>query len=268
MAEPMTPPDCDLRGLPFMPLDVIRLTDSDLFALSTGDEFKAAVTLWCKSWLQVPAASLPDDDRILAHLSGAGSKWRKVRELALRGFVKCSDGRFYHPVIAEKANDAWERRSEWQEKQNNKNDRQQRWRDRVKALSAELRGLGVTPPAGASLSTLERLVVDAKASTGAPTVGAAETALTGTGTGTVIPFSSENGVQPDSDKQFWDGAKAYLGSRKASLIGQWVRDHGKAETAKAITAAQLERAIDPVDYVQGYFRRRKVEADESERITV
>lgn len=112
MTEPMTPPECDLRGLPFMPLDVVRLGDSDLFALSTGDEFKAAVALWCKSWLQVPAASLPNDDRILAHLSGTGSRWPKVRAMALRGWVECSDGRLYHPVVAEKARHAWKQREQ------------------------------------------------------------------------------------------------------------------------------------------------------------
>lgn len=110
MSDPLTPADCDLRGLPFLPLDVVRLLDSDLFALSTGDEFKAAVALWCRSWNQVPAASLPDDDRILAHLSGAGARWKKVRAMALRGWIKCNDGRLYHPVVAEKAREAWEHR--------------------------------------------------------------------------------------------------------------------------------------------------------------
>lgn len=92
-----------------MPLDVVRLVDSDLAALSTGEEFKAAVLLWCKAWHQVPAASLPDDDRMLAHLAGFGrdiKAWKKVREVALRGFERCDDGRLYHPVIAEKVNDA------------------------------------------------------------------------------------------------------------------------------------------------------------------
>ena len=114
--EPMTPSDCDLRGLPFMQLDVVRLIDSDLFALSTGDEFKAAVALWCKSWLQVPAASLPDDDRVLAHLSAAGSRWKKVKTLALRGWIKCSDGRLYHPTVAEKALHAWKARTAQRER--------------------------------------------------------------------------------------------------------------------------------------------------------
>ncbi|MBR0560064.1 DUF1376 domain-containing protein [Neokomagataea anthophila] len=114
--EPMTPSDCDLRGLPFMQLDVVRLIDSDLFALSTGDEFKAAVALWCKSWLQVPAASLPDDDRVLAHLSSAGTRWKKVKTLVLRGWVKCSDGRLYHPTVAEKALHAWKARTAQRER--------------------------------------------------------------------------------------------------------------------------------------------------------
>ncbi|MFT8896288.1 MAG: DUF1376 domain-containing protein [Acetobacter sp.] len=128
LPDPLTPEDCDLRGLPFMQLDVVRLIDSDLFALSTGDEFKASVALWCKSWLQIPAASLPDDDRVLAHLSGAGSKWKRVKAIALRGWIKCSDGRLYHPTVSEKAHHAWKARTNQRERaakrwnKNNKTD--------------------------------------------------------------------------------------------------------------------------------------------------
>jgi uncharacterized protein YdaU (DUF1376 family) len=79
---------------------------------------------------------------------------------------------------------------------------------------------------------------------------------TDTDTRSKVPLVRTNG---DSDTQFWDTAKAYLGKGKASLIGQWVRDHGKEETASAITAAQLERAINPVEFIQGRFRRAKQE---------
>ncbi|WP_079415634.1 DUF1376 domain-containing protein [Thiomonas intermedia] len=108
---PLTPPACDLRSMPFMPLDVTRLMDSDFFALSSPAEFKAAVALWAKSWLQVPAASLPNDDRVLAFLAGGLTlvRWRKVKDVALRGWIACSDGRIYHPLIAELALDAWDR---------------------------------------------------------------------------------------------------------------------------------------------------------------
>lgn len=180
-----------------MALDVVRLLDSDFFAISTGEEFKAGVALWAKSWNQLPAASLPNNDRILAHLSGSGTRWPKIKEMALHGWIECTDGRLYHPVVADKAVEAWDRRNEWNDVQENKNARQQRWRERCKSLSAKLRTVGVTPPKGASLQTLEDLCrshgidvetpkVDGEASTPASTVDAGEIGKTGTGTGTGI----------------------------------------------------------------------------------
>ena len=110
LGSPLTPSNCDLRDFAFMPLDVVRLRDSDIAALSSGEEFRSAVLLWCASWHQIPAASLPNDDKVLAQLAGFGrvvAEWKAVKEGALRGWVLCSDNRLYHPVIAEKANDAW-----------------------------------------------------------------------------------------------------------------------------------------------------------------
>jgi hypothetical protein len=110
LPAPLTPPDCDLRDFAFMPLDVVRLRDSDLAVTAEADEFRCAVLLWCASWHQVPAASLPDDDKVLAQYAGYGrvvKEWLKVRDGAMRGWVKCSDGRLYHAVVAEKANEAW-----------------------------------------------------------------------------------------------------------------------------------------------------------------
>lgn len=110
LPEPLTPADCDLRDFKFMPLDVVRLRDSDIATVSEGDEFRCAVLLWCAAWHQVPAASLPDDDKVLAQYAGFGrvvKEWMRVRNGALRGWVKCSDGRLYHPVVAEKANESW-----------------------------------------------------------------------------------------------------------------------------------------------------------------
>lgn len=107
LPEPLVPQEVDLRDFVFMPLDVLRLRDSDLSAVATGEQFKAAVLLWCAAWHQVPAASVPNDDRWLARHSGAGPTWRKVKLEALRGFVECSDGRLYHEIVAEKALESW-----------------------------------------------------------------------------------------------------------------------------------------------------------------
>lgn len=111
--EPLTPADCDLRAFRYMPLDVVRLRDSEAVVLLTGDEFRAAMLLWCAAWHQVPAASLPMNDRLLANLAGYGrdlESWRAVKSNALRGFEECADGRLYHRVIAEKALEAWEKK--------------------------------------------------------------------------------------------------------------------------------------------------------------
>ena len=108
LPEPLTPADCDLREFSWTKLDIVRLFSSDTWLLGTADEKVASITLWCKSWHQVPAGSLPDNDRVLAHLSDAGPSWRKVREHALRNWVKCSDGRLYHPVVCEKARESWQ----------------------------------------------------------------------------------------------------------------------------------------------------------------
>lgn len=112
LPAPPVPADLDLRDFPFMPLDVLRLRDSDLATLATGDEFKAAVLLWCAAWHQVPAGSVPNDERWLARHSGAGAAWKRVREEALRGFEEHSDGRLYHNVVVEKALNSWQRKGE------------------------------------------------------------------------------------------------------------------------------------------------------------
>lgn len=110
---PMTPADCDLQDFSWFALDVVRLRDSDLAANETPEACWAALLLWAASWHQVPAASIPDDDKWIAKAAGYMARgkidkaWADVRDGALRGFVKCADGRLYHPVMAEKAREAW-----------------------------------------------------------------------------------------------------------------------------------------------------------------
>lgn len=111
--DPPVAADADLRGFPFMPLHVMRLRDSDLVSEATGDEFRAAVLLWCASWHQVPAGSLPTSDVALARLAQYGrdvQAFQRDKAGALRGWYPCSDGRLYHPVIAALVNEAWSKR--------------------------------------------------------------------------------------------------------------------------------------------------------------
>jgi hypothetical protein len=106
---PPVPPDLDLQTCHYMPIDVVRFRDSSFAFETTGDEFRAGMLLRFASWHQKPASSLPNDDAVLARLAGFGRDliaWHGVKCGALHGWEECSDGRLYHPEMAEKALEA------------------------------------------------------------------------------------------------------------------------------------------------------------------
>lgn len=116
---PLTPPDCDLRTFPYMPLYVDRLLQSEFFSRANDAEFRAGFILWTKAYREVPAGSLPDDIRSLTRLAELGqdtAKMKRVRPAAMRGWILCSDGRLYHPVVAEVVIEAWIERLKAQRK--------------------------------------------------------------------------------------------------------------------------------------------------------
>lgn len=125
LPAPLTPAGCNLQDFKFMPLDVARLRGSELASDETPEACWAAVLLWCASWHEIPAASIPDNDQWQAKHAGyvargkVAKEWADVRAGALRGWIKCSDGRLYHPVVVEKAIEAWDSKLD------------QRWRSEV-----------------------------------------------------------------------------------------------------------------------------------------
>lgn len=81
-----------------------------------------------------------------------------------------------------------------------------------------------------------------------------------TDTDTEVPLSNDNGRSPvDDEAKFWSDAKAFLKPKVSgdpgALVNKWLRDRGKPLTLAALNAAQLERAVDPIAYCEGYFRR-------------
>lgn len=236
MTLPLTPADCDLRDFAFMPLDASRLLDSDLFALATGDEFKAAIALWCKAWMQIPAGSLPDDDRVLAHLSGAGAKWKKVKEMALRGFVKCEDGRLYHSVVCEKANEAWAKKQSYRER--SKKGNAKRWGSQKDGGEQSQ-----TDPLGIAKGVLE------------PPKGQGEGQRD-------IPLSNDNGPEADPVKIMFDsGVKIITSAGKTeqtarAWLGKARKAHGAEAVITALGRAKREGAIDPIPFMEGCLKQR------------
>lgn len=146
----------------FMPLYGDRMLGSETWIQCDFESKVAALRLWWRAYAhEVPASSLPNNDTLLAEYAGYGNgirAWKKVKDQAMRGFVLCSDGRWYHEVVAKIALKSWEMRKESREANDNKSDRQRRWREKLKLLSAQLRDLGVDVPRGASVETLETLL--------------------------------------------------------------------------------------------------------------
>lgn len=111
MIEPAVPSECNLTDFAFMPLEVQRLRKSKAWLLARRKPEIGfyMINLWSAAWHNVPAGSLEDDDDVLADQAMCDPKrWPKVREEALRGWVKATDGRLYHNVLTEKVLEAWD----------------------------------------------------------------------------------------------------------------------------------------------------------------
>lgn len=106
LPEPLVPADLDLSDFKYMPLYLHELRRSKAWSIAKRQPEVGfyMVNLWGESWFEVPAGSLPDDDELLADLAMCqADRWPEVRVKVLHGWVKCSDGRWYHPFICEKA---------------------------------------------------------------------------------------------------------------------------------------------------------------------
>ncbi|WP_333679907.1 DUF1376 domain-containing protein [Dyella sp.] len=291
--------DVDLRGLPFMPLDVNRLRDSQLAISASGDEFRAAVLLWCASWNQVPAASLPDDDASLATYAGYGrdlKSWKKVKQGAMRGFVHCSDGRWYHPVVADKALEAWTQREDFQAEKENEKVRKQRERLWRKAAFAALRAIGVVPHWNERTAALRDLVEQRglavtlleHQNVTPPVTGhvtppvtvtchGPDTAKRGTGTGIKeqeqkLPASPGAEAPEPPDPIFGTGLKFLcrkgVQERPArSFLGLLRKDVGDLCAAELLAKAESDDVTDPLAWLRASAKARKTPpigaADES-----
>jgi len=145
LPEPLTGPEIDCTGLSSFMLNTERLLGSELVASFSHEVIGAALLLWCRAWKQRPAASLPDDDRILASFAKLPLKrFRRLREEVLHGFIKCSDGRLYHRVLADEAIIAFDRRMKHREKVAQTTNRQKRWREAQKRQETATSENGVT----------------------------------------------------------------------------------------------------------------------------
>lgn len=116
LPEPPVPADADLRGMPFMPLYIERLQKSKAWLRCKRTPALAfyLMNLWMRAWHETPAASIEDDDDVLADAAMCPpADWPALRADVLRGWIKASDGRLYNPTVAEVAAASWEERKRY-----------------------------------------------------------------------------------------------------------------------------------------------------------
>ena len=307
LPKPLVPANVDLRDFAFMPLDVKRLRDSDLAAVATDAEFRAAVMLWCAAWHQVPAGSLPDDDRTLAHLAGLGrnvAQFEDIRDMAVRGFAKCSDGRLYHNVICEKVTEAWNRKNSGAVEREAGRQRKKKWRERKAQLNQQPGhegqdgdGTGTESGQDNGLSENEKSMKSTLVSRGTergrnrdkvglsqnPATGVGSPlgkaqqfqhscpadvpSMTGTGTETIKKQDAAGAAQPDltdPKTQFYHRGRQVLGK---SAGGQLTKLLTAMEDNVARARAAIETAstkAEPRAYVARVIERRDEEISDAE----
>lgn len=207
-----------MAASPFMPLYIADYM-ADTAHLSTV-EHGAYLLLIMNYWQR--GGPLPDDDKKLARIAGLqGRNWKRVRA-EIEPFFVFRDGFWHHQRIDKQLAVM----------------RSQSKRNSLNGKKGGLATAGKLPESRCSEAVAKpkrkRSHTEAEADTDT--------------------LSKDKDAGASSDKMFWDSAKSYLGKSKSGMIGKWVRDHGKEETAKAITAAQIERAVDPVPYIERVLR--------------
>ena len=223
--EPLVPAEVDLRDYAFTPMFRARLFGSEFHANATDSEWRAGVTLWLKSWDQVPAGTLPTDDITLCRLAELGrdlKAWRKVKARSLHGWRECSDGRLHHEVVAEGVLDAWAGKRKASDK--GKAGASKRWGSRnAQAPNTE------SPSNATAISTANAHANSASNGTGIARAMPSDSNREGKGDGQGdIPFSNENGQTPtalkvvppkdDPWKAVYDRGKVILGRESGGII--------------------------------------------------
>lgn len=277
LPAPLVAADVDLRGFNGFILDVDRLLASELVALGKPAECWAAVMLWCRAWKQSPPASLPDDDRILASFSGAGSNWAKVKREALRGFVKCSDGRLYHRVLSAEANDAWERRKKFRERSakaneakriGGRNDRENPGSESVQQGALKESSLDATSTPTRNLQGLQQGDLQ----------GGVQGHLNGRHKDSLEPPVEEKGREGKKEERKKDAAsaapevpsdeadlfrrgRAVFGKEAGGLVTKLLAAKGKSIPLARAAIEQASTKSDPREYIGGILRGQEKPAN-------
>lgn len=140
LPNPLVPSEVDLSDFPFIPLYIARLQKSRSWLVCKRRPELAfyLFNLWCHAWHARPAASIEDDPDVLADAAMCPPKrWLKLKDDLLRGWVACSDGRLYHPVVAKLAIEAYTEKLAQRARTKAANEARERERNRKKGTERD-----------------------------------------------------------------------------------------------------------------------------------
>lgn len=241
--DPLLPIDIDVRDLDGFMLNVERLMSSELMALSSHEVIAAALFLWCRAWKQMPAASLPDDDQVIAAFARLPlKKFLALKPKIIRGFVKCSDGRLYHKVLADEALAAYGRKKAFRDRREKDAERLRNWRTKQPGNSGE------TPPETINETRFVR-EGQGRDRDGTGTLNKEDAPPLRAGTFDDVDPASTAAVVSTPEADLFRRGKEILGSSAGGMIKRLLKSRGDNI---ALTRAALETAStkeDPREYV-------------------
>ena len=125
LPDPPYPSTTKLNG--YEPrIDWQRIRASKTWRLCPADQRNHLLRLWLESWNEYPCGSWEDDDELIAAAIDVPVRvFLAHKDILMRGWRRHSDGRFYHPFIAEKVlqmvgsrKSTAKRVAEWRNKKN------------------------------------------------------------------------------------------------------------------------------------------------------
>lgn len=99
----------DVKRLPYMPLFIDQLQKSKAWLRCKRQPELAfyMINLWMRSWHEVPAGSIENDEDVLADAAMCSpEKWETIKDDVLRGWEVGPDGRIYHSTVTKLATEA------------------------------------------------------------------------------------------------------------------------------------------------------------------
>lgn len=269
LPTPPVPDDADLTAFKFMPLEVQRLRRSKAWLICKRKPELAfyMLNLWTASWHELPAGSLEDDEDVLADAAMCSpEKWTKVRRDVMRGWVKHSDGRLYHPVVAEKVMDSWHGRvmDRWRKECDRLRKENKKRADKNLPpldLPPEPQKISATRPAdsqrnGGGIPAENALKGREREGRGK---GIEEDSAASAAAADAAPHAEVLPPEPDVKTAIFGAGLQWL--RKAcgdvsenscrSFLGSLIADHGEVSTATCLLAAERAKPVDP----RGWMKR-------------